>query len=71
MPKPVRTMPKANAAAHAALATMPTIPPELLDHFSSGAMTAEGIQGAAQAFKKALIERALGSEMSTASSESS
>jgi len=57
-------MPKANAAAHAALATMPTIPPELLDHFSSGAMTAEGIQGAAQAFKKALIERALGSEMS-------
>ena len=64
MPKPVRKMQKANAAAHEALARMPKIPPELLDQFVQGPMTAEAVQGASQAFKKALIERALGAEMS-------
>ena len=63
MPKPVRKMQKANAAAHEALARMPKIPAELLDQFVKGPMTAEAVQGASQAFKKALIERALGAEM--------
>ena len=63
MPKPVRKMQKANAAAHEALARMPKIPAELLDQFVKGPMTAEAAQGASQAFKKALIERALGAEM--------
>ena len=64
MPKPVRKMQKANAAAHAALARMPKISPELLDQFVKGPMTADAVQEASQAFKKALIERALGAEMS-------
>ena len=42
---------------------MPKIPAELLDQFVKGPMTAEAVQGASQAFKKALIERALGAEM--------
>jgi putative transposase len=64
MPKPVRKMQKANAAAHAALARMPKISPELLDQLVKGPMSAEAVQDASQAFKKALIERALGAEMS-------
>ncbi|MFC4161881.1 IS256 family transposase [Chitinimonas lacunae] len=39
------------------------IPAELLDQFGSGPMTAEAIHAATLAFKKALIERALGGEM--------
>jgi putative transposase len=62
MPKPVRKMQKANAAAQAAV--LPTIPPELLDHLVKGPMTAEAVEDASRAFKKALIERALGAEMS-------
>ena len=62
MPKPVRKMQKANAAAQAAV--LPTIPPELLDQLVKGPMTAEAVQDASRAFKKALIERALGAEMS-------
>ena len=62
MPKPVRKMQKANAAAQARV--LPKIPPELLDQFVRGPMTAESVQSASQAFKKALIERALGAEMS-------
>src|SRR6185295_18956337 len=62
MPKPVRKMQKANAAAQARV--LPTIPPELLDQLVKGPMTAEAVQDASQAFKKALIERALGAEMS-------
>ena len=64
MPRPVRKMQKANAAAHAALERMPKISPELLDQFMKGPMTADAVQSASQAFKKALIERALGAEMS-------
>jgi transposase-like protein len=37
---------------------------ELLDQFVPGPMTAEAIQDVSMAFKKALIERALGAEMS-------
>jgi putative transposase len=62
MPKPVRKMQKANAAAQAAV--LPKIPPELLDHLVEGPMTAEAVDDASRAFKKALIERALGAEMS-------
>lgn len=39
------------------------IPPELVDQFVKGPMTAEAVQATAMAFKKALIERALGAEM--------
>ncbi|MCY0389800.1 IS256 family transposase [Robbsia sp. Bb-Pol-6] len=41
----------------------PAIPQELVDQFVKGPMTAEAVQDAAMAFKKALIERALGAEM--------
>ncbi len=43
---------------------LPTIPPEILDQFGQGAMTADAINAASMAFKKALIERALGAELS-------
>ena len=62
MPKPVRKMQKANAAAQAAV--LPKIPSELLDQLVKGPMTAEAVEDASRAFKKALIERALGAEMS-------
>jgi putative transposase len=62
MPKPVRKMQKANAAAQAAV--LPKIPPELLDQLVKGPMSAEAVEDASRAFKKALIERALGAEMS-------
>ncbi len=62
MPKPVRKMQKANAAAQSRV--LPRIPSELLDQLVKGPMTAEAVQDASQAFKKALIERALGAEMS-------
>ena len=62
MSKPVRKMQRANAAAQARV--LPKIPPELLDQLVKGPMTAEAVQDASQAFKKALIERALGAEMS-------
>lgn len=43
---------------------LPKIPKELLDQFVQGPMTAEAIQDVSMAFKKALIERALGGELS-------
>ena len=58
MPKPLRKMHKANAAAQAAV--LPKIPPELLDHLVKKPMIAEAVEDASRAFKKALIERALG-----------
>ena len=61
MPKPVRKMQKANAAAQARV--LPKISPELLDELVKGPMTAEAVEEASRAFKKALIERALGAEM--------
>ena len=62
MPKVERKMQRANAAAQARV--LPKIPPELLDRLVKGPMTAEAVEDASQAFKKALIERALGAEMS-------
>ena len=44
--------------------TLPTIPKDLLDQFVSGPMSAEAVNAASMAFKKALIERALGAELS-------
>jgi transposase-like protein len=42
---------------------LPSIPKELIDQFVNGPMSAEAIQDASMAFKKALIERALGAEL--------
>jgi putative transposase len=42
---------------------LPSIPKELIEQFVKGPMTAEAIQDVSMAFKKALIERALGAEM--------
>jgi transposase-like protein len=55
---------KTTKAAQAAAAKLPTIPKELIDQFVSGPMTPEAVQAASMAFKKALIERALGAELS-------
>ena len=62
MPKPIRKMQKANAAAQAAV--LPRISSELLDELVKGPMSAQAVDEASRAFKKALIERALGAEMS-------
>lgn len=43
---------------------LPHIPKEVIDQFVSGPMTAEAVNAASMAFKKALIERALGAELS-------
>ena len=55
---------KTTIAAEAALAAMPSIPKELIDQFVTGPMSPEAVQAASMAFKKALIERALGAELS-------
>jgi len=55
---------KTTKAAEAAAAKLPTIPKELIDQFVSGPMSAEAVQDVSMAFKKALIERALGAELS-------
>lgn len=53
-----------NAAIAERSAALPKIPPELLDQLVQGPMTAESIQDTTMALKKALIERALGGELS-------
>ena len=53
-----------NAAIAERSAALPKIPQELLDQFVQGPMTAVAIQDATMALKKALIERALGGELS-------
>ena len=57
-------MPMRVKAAAAVKAASPRIPPELLDQLVTGPMTQEGIEEVMRGFKKALIERALGAEMS-------
>ncbi|GAB1412390.1 IS256 family transposase [Candidatus Desulfobacillus denitrificans] len=42
---------------------LPRIPKEVIDQLVSGPMTAEAVNAASMAFKKALIERALGAEL--------
>jgi len=52
-----------NAAIAARSAALPKIPNELIDQFVSGPMTGEAVNAASMAFKKALIERAMGAEL--------
>src|SRR5438105_12480850 len=56
---PTKTKKSAEAAA-----ALPSIPKELIDAFVSGPMSGEAVNAASMAFKKALIERALGAELS-------
>ena len=57
-------MPSKIKTAMSAKAALPSIPKELIDQFVSGPMSAEAVNAASMAFKKALIERALGAELS-------
>jgi hypothetical protein len=43
--------------------TLPEIPVDLLDQFVTGPMTAESVDAVMRKFKKAILERALGAEM--------
>jgi len=52
-----------NAAIAAKSAALPSIPKELIDQFVTGPMSGEAVNAASMAFKKALIERALGAEL--------
>lgn len=61
---PVSKTKMKNAAIAAKMAALPSIPKELIDQFVTGPMTGEAVNEATAAFKKALIERALGAEMS-------
>ncbi|MBV8035204.1 IS256 family transposase [Roseateles sp.] len=54
---------KTKKAAKAAGPELPEIPKELIDQFVSGPMSADAVHAVSMAFKKALIERALGAEM--------
>lgn len=56
-------MPTKKKTPRATPRDLPAIPTELLDQLVKGPMSAEAIQDAAMAFKKALIERALGAEL--------
>ena len=56
-------MPRKPSRATEAPTTLPSIPDELIDQFVKGPMTAEAVQAASIAFRKALIERALGAEL--------
>lgn len=53
-----------NAAIAARSAALPKIPNELIDQFVSGPMSGEQVNAASLAFKKALIERVMGAELS-------
>lgn len=55
---------KTTLAAEATSAALPAIPKELIDQFVTGPMSAEAVQAASVAFKRALIERVLGAELS-------
>jgi len=55
---------KTKITASADQAAQPQIPSELLDQLVTGPMTAGQVQGLFDQFKKALLERALGAEMS-------
>ena len=56
-------MPRKPKTATEAQTALPSIPKELIDQFVKGPMTAEAVHAASAAFKKALIERALGAEL--------
>lgn len=54
-------MPRKTKTSQTADRELPTI--DLIAHFVKGPMTAEAVQDASMAFKKALIVRALGAEL--------
>lgn len=56
MPRKPKTVAEAPTA-------LPSIPKELIDQFVKGPMSAEAVQAASAAFRKALIERAPGAEL--------
>lgn len=56
-------MPSKTKRVAAAMAALPSIPEELIDQFVTGPMSAEAVNAASMAFKKALIERAMGAEL--------
>jgi len=56
-------MPSQTKKLAASVASLPSIPKGLIDQFVTGPMTGEAVNDACLAFKKALIERALGAEM--------
>ncbi|MGF6244222.1 transposase-like protein [Paraburkholderia sp. GAS38] len=56
-------MPRKPKTAIEAQTALPSIPKELIDQFVKGPMTAEAVHAASAAFRKALIERALGAEL--------
>jgi putative transposase len=56
-------MPRKSNTARAAQRQLPPIPRELVEQFVSGPMTAEAVEDISLAFKRALIERALGAEL--------
>lgn len=56
-------MPRKKKNDGAVDATLPEIPSELLDQFVTGPMTAESVEAVMRKFKKAILERALGAEM--------
>jgi putative transposase len=57
-------MPRKTKTTAAATMALPSIPKELIDQFVTGPMSAQEVQAASMAFKKALIERALVGELS-------
>lgn len=56
-------MPRKLKTSASAVKQLPSIPKELIDELVKGPMSAEAIQSVSMAFKKALIERALGAEL--------
>jgi putative transposase len=56
-------MPRKTKTAATAMTDLPSIPKELIDQFVTGPMSAEAVHATSMAFKKALIERALGGEL--------
>ena len=57
-------MPSKSKPGKAGTTELPSIPKELIDEFVKGPMSAEAVNAASLVFKKALIERALGAELS-------
>ncbi len=61
---PVSRTKQKNAEIAARSAALPKIPKELMDQLVAGPMTSEEVNAATMAFKKALIERVMGAELS-------
>ena len=57
-------MPSKKKVAIATDAALPRIPSDWLDQVVTGPMTPEAVENVIRGFKKAVIERALGAEMS-------